>query len=150
MACSHRLCPSNSTIWREWWVFNSNCRAFFCIISLQVSKIPLQGELAHRLIKHLYKMTNKQNAAKQIRKWVHWIEMAQQALYHRKLWEKQHVPWPVARAHPFESMDGNTTVNTTADDSDLHYFVSPSQNYKIDIYQLLKTHSGDLAYKVSI
>ena len=94
-------------------------------------------------------MTNKQNAAKQIGKRVRRIEMAQQALHRRKLREKQHVPRPVARAHPSESMD-NTTVNTTADDSDLHYFVSPSQNHKIDIYQLLKTHSGDPAYKVSI
>jgi len=110
----------------------------------------LQGELAYRLVKRLYKMTNKKNAAKQIRKWVRRIEMAQQALHCRKLREKQHVPRSAARAQPSESMDANTTDDVTADDSDLHFFISPSQNQKIDIYQLLKTHINDPAYKVSI
>jgi hypothetical protein len=47
-------------------------------------------------------------------------------------------------------MDASTTADVTADDSDLHFFISPSQNQKINIYQLLKTHSSDPAYKVSI
>ena len=91
-------------------------------------------------------MTNKKNAAKQIGKRVRRIEIAKQALHRRKLREKQHVPQSAAREQPSESTD----ANTTADDSDLHFFISPSQNHKIDIYQLLKTHSSDPAYKVSI
>jgi hypothetical protein len=46
-------------------------------------------------------------------------------------------------------MDANTTADA-ADDSDLRYFISPSQNHKIDIYQLLRTRNGDPSYKVSV
>ena len=90
-------------------------------------------------------MTNKKDAAKQIGKRVRRMEMAEQALHRRKLRERRHALY---RA-PSESMDANTT-DDAADDSDLRYFISPSQNQKIDIYQLLRTRNGDPAYKVSV
>jgi hypothetical protein len=91
-------------------------------------------------------VTNKKDAAKQIGKRVRRMEMAEQALYRRKLRKRQHSLLSVSRA-PSESTDANTTA---ADDSDLRYFISPSQNHKIDIYQLLRTRNGDPAYKVSV
>ena len=92
-------------------------------------------------------MTNKKGAAKQIGKRVCRMEMAAQALHRRKLWERQHSLLSVSRA-PCESMDANTTADA-ADDSDLRYFISSSQNHKIDICQLLRTRNSDPAYMVS-
>ena len=93
-------------------------------------------------------MTNKKDATKQIGKQVRQMEMAEQALYRQKLRERQHALLSASRA-PSESMDANTTADAT-DDSDLRYFISPSQNHKIDIYQLLRTRNSDPAYKVSV
>jgi hypothetical protein len=92
-------------------------------------------------------VTNKKDAAKQIGKRVRRMEMAEQALHRRKLRKRQHSLLSVSRA-PSESTDANMT--DAADDSDLRYFISPSQNHKIDIYQLLRTRNGDPAYKVSV
>ena len=89
-------------------------------------------------------MTNKKDATKQIGKRVRRMEMAEQALHRRKLRERQHGLLSASR-----STDANTTADA-ADDSDLRYFISPSQNQKIDIYQLLRTRNGDPAYKVSV
>src|SRR5260370_35264901 len=93
-------------------------------------------------------MTNKKDAAKQIGKWVRSMEMAEQALYRRKFQERWHALLSASRA-PSESIDTNSTADA-ADDSDLHYFTLPSQNHKIDIYQLLRTRNGDPVYKVSV
>jgi hypothetical protein len=93
-------------------------------------------------------MTNKKDAAKQIGKRVRRMEMAEQAQHRRKLRERRHALLSASRV-PSESMDANTTADA-ADDSDLRYFISPSQNHKIDIYQLLRTRNGDPSYKVSV
>jgi hypothetical protein len=93
-------------------------------------------------------MTNKKDATKQIGKRVRRMEMAEQALHRRKLRERRHALLSASRT-PSESTDANTTADA-ADDSDLRYFISASQNQKIDIYQLLRTRNGDPAYKVSV
>ena len=92
-------------------------------------------------------MTNKKDAAKQIGKRVRRMEVAQQALHRWKLRERQHALSPVSRV-PSESV--NADMTDAAGDSDLHYFISPSQNHKIDLYRLLKTRNGDPAYKASV
>ena len=89
-------------------------------------------------------MTNKKDAAKQIGKRIQRMEMAEQALHRRKLRERQHA---LLRT-PSELSDAKTT--DAGIDSDLRYHISPSQNHKIDIYQLLRTRSHDPAYKVSV
>jgi hypothetical protein len=108
----------------------------------------LQGELAHRLAKRLYKLTNKHNPAKQIGKRVRRLEMAQQAMHRRKLREKQHLPKAHSTSHSTPVSDASES--DAVDDSDLRYFVSPSLNEKKDIYGLLKSHSDDPAFKVCI
>jgi len=97
-----------------------------------------QGELAHRLVKRLYKLTNKHNPAKQIGKRVRRLEMAQQAIHRRKLREKQHAVHSSSKAPKADA----------ADDSDLRYFISPSLNERKDVWGLLKSRSDDPAYKV--
>jgi len=93
-------------------------------------------------------MTNKKDAAKQIRKRVRQMEVAQQALHRRNLWERQHALSPPVSRVPSESV--NADMTDAAGDSDLRYFISPSQNHKIDLYRLLKTRNSDPAYKASV
>jgi hypothetical protein len=50
----------------------------------------VQGELCHRLVKQLYKLTNKRNAAKQIGSRVRRLERAQAAFHRQRLREKQY------------------------------------------------------------
>jgi len=102
-----------------------------------------QGELAHRLVKRLYKLTNKHDPAKQIGKQVRRLEMAQQAFHRRKLREKQHVVHSLSKAPK-----SSPSESDAADDSDLRYFISPSLNERKDIWGLIKSNSGDPAYKV--
>ena len=45
---------------------------------------------------------------------------------------------------------GDGPQSDSAGDSDLRYFISPSQNEWFDIYALLKSRSADPAYKVSV
>jgi hypothetical protein len=101
-----------------------------------------QGELAHRLVKRLYKLTNKRNPAKQIGKRVRRLEMAQQAIHRRKLREKQHT------VHSSKAPKPPPPESDAADDSDLRYFISPSLNERKDVWGLLKSCSNDPAYKV--
>ena len=51
--------------------------------------IVLQGELAHRLVKRLYGLTNKRNAPKQIAKRYHRMEMAHQAMERHQMQAKR-------------------------------------------------------------
>lgn len=108
--------------------------------------------MAHRLVKRLYKvlkgctkyykLTNKRNTAKQIGTLVRRMEMTQHAFHRQRLREKQY-------AHLSSSQQLSDAV---VGDSDLRYFVSPSQtrNVKVDICQLLKTHRDYPAYKVNL
>lgn len=74
------------------------------------------------------------------------MEMAQHAFHHRQLREKQHTHLNSSRRHSDAADNSDAAIG----DSDLRYFISPSQNDKIDIYQLLKTHKDDPAYKVRL
>ena len=102
-----------------------------------------QGELAHRLVKRLYKLTNKHNPAKQIGKRVRRLEMAQQAIHRRKLREKQYAVHSLSKAPKTPPSESDA-----ADDSDLRYFISPSLQERKDVWGLLKSRSDDPAYKV--
>jgi hypothetical protein len=97
-------------------------------------------------VKQLYKLTNKRNAAKQIGTRVRRLERAQTAFHRRKLREKRH---GLQSNNPHHEIS-DKHQSDAADDSDLRYFISPSQNNWFDIYALLKTHSADPAYKVSV
>ena len=74
------------------------------------------------------------------------MEMAQHAFHRRQLREKQYAHLTSSR----QFADAADKSDAAVGDSDLRYFISPSQNDKIDIYQLLKTHKDDSAYKVSL
>jgi hypothetical protein len=74
------------------------------------------------------------------------MEMAQHAFHRRQLREKQY-----AHLNPSRQLsDAADKSDAAVGDPDLRYFISPSQNDKIDIFQLLKTHKDDSAYKVSL
>lgn len=73
------------------------------------------------------------------------MEMAQHAFHRRQLRQKKYAHMNTIRGHSDAADESDAVVG----DSDLRYFISPSQNDKIDIYQLLKTHQDDPAYKVS-
>jgi len=99
-------------------------------------------------VKQLYKLTNKRNAAKQIGTRVRRLERAQAAFHRRKLREKQY-GLQSNKPHYETSRDKQSDPSST-NDSDLRYFISPSQNEWFDIYALLKSRSADPAYKVSV
>jgi len=95
-------------------------------------------------VKQLYKLTNKRNAAQQIGTRVRRLERAQTAFHRRIIWEKRYGLEPNKQT----SRDERQTDATN--DSDLRYFISPSQNKWFNIYALLKSRSADPAYKVSV
>ncbi len=97
-------------------------------------------------MKQLYKLTNKRNAAKQIGTRVRHLERAQAASHRRNLQEKRH---GLQSNNPRETSE-DKHQSDAADDSDLRYFISPSQNDWFDIYAVLKSRSSDPAYKVSV
>jgi len=94
-------------------------------------------------VKQLYKLTNKRNATKQIGTRVRRLERAQASFQRQKLQKKRH-------GFPYHETSKDNRQSDAADDSDLHYFISPSQNDWFDIYALLKSRSADPAYKVSV
>lgn len=88
-----------------------------------------QGELAHRLIKSLYTLTNKKDAIKQITK-------------HE------------ARRRHFQRPNGevkavNSDLLPTCD-PELHHFISDAHRNPVDIFSFLQEHEGDSAVKVPL
>ncbi|TEB23729.1 hypothetical protein FA13DRAFT_1797775 [Coprinellus micaceus] len=89
------------------------------------------GELAHRLVKRLYGLTNKRKVAMQIGKRVERLERKSTA----------------APANA-ESREGSTSTTTdTPDDRSFQFSMSESQNHPIDIFNLIKAQRGNPAYK---
>ena len=107
---------------------------------------PVQGELCHRLVKQLYKLSNKHNAAKQIGSRVRRLERAQAAFHRRRLREKRY--GLQSNKHRIsKELERDGCQN---DDSDLRYFISTSQNEWFDIFTFLKSRLADPVYKVSV
>jgi len=102
----------------------------------------LQGELAHRIVKRLYGLTNKRNAPKQIAKRYRRMERAHRASQRHQIQTKQRRRHPSDLLPPVE----------TADDTDLHYYISSSQNKVIPLYAMLNSSGAreDPALKVSV
>ena len=149
VACAWRLCPIYQTLRGHWWIFIAvgewlNYQVFEVVSHLIT---PSQGELCHRRVKQLYKLTNKHNAAQQIRTKVCRLEHVQTAFHRQKLQEKRYRLRP---NKPQNETSRDDHQSDATDDSDLQYFISPSQNEWFDIYALLKSRSADPAYKVSV
>jgi hypothetical protein len=96
-----------------------------------------QGELAHKIVKCLYGLTNKRNAEHQIAKRYRRLERARSALDRKRL-------------HGLTKQ--KTTIqehNEPGGDSELRYYISPSKNYPQDIFGTLHNNKDDPAYHVS-
>ena len=104
--------------------------------------IVLQGELAHRLVKRLYGLTNKRNAPKQIAKRYRRMEMAHRAMERHQMQAK--------RQH--RHLSDLLPSEDVSDDPDLRYYISSSQNNPVPLYQMLHRNgaSDDPAFKVSL
>ena len=102
----------------------------------------LQGELAHRLVKRLYGLTNKRNAPKQIAKRYRRMERAHRAMARHQM--------QVKRQH--QHLSDLLPPKDGADDHDLRYYISSSQNTVVPLYQMLHRSgaSDDPALKVSL
>jgi hypothetical protein len=112
-------------------IFFSLCIDLF---TLSVS----QGELAHKIVKRLYGLTNKRNAEHQIAKRYRRLERARSALDRKRLHGRL--------------MKQKTTIqehNEPDGDSELRYYISPSKNYPQDIFGTLRNNKDDPAYHVS-
>lgn len=99
-----------------------------------------QGELAHRLVKRLYGLTNKRDAAKQISRRVHRMEKAQKSL-------KRHATRAKLRQGG-RATDLPTPSDSNPTDTDDSYFISPSVNKPIKLYNLIQSGQNDPAFKV--
>jgi len=76
--------------------------------------------------------------------------MAQEALHRWRLRQKQHGlsnSNSLSAVGDTQEPGGSDSIGT--EDSNLHYYILPSQNTKIDLYAMLKSHARDPAYKVS-
>lgn len=111
------------------------------MIHISIFLTALQGELAHRLVKRLYGLTNKQNAPKQIARRYRRMERARQAMKRHQM--------QVKRQH--QHLSDLLPSNDVSDDPDMRYYISSSQNNVVPLYQMLhRQGSDDPALKVSI
>ena len=95
-----------------------------------------QGELAHKIVKCLYGLTNKRNAEQQIAKRYQRLERARLALDRKRLHSHTKQKTTI--------QDGNQPDG----DSELRYYISPSKNHPQDILSTLHNNRGDPAYHV--
>ncbi|KAJ7220515.1 hypothetical protein GGX14DRAFT_354385 [Mycena pura] len=85
------------------------------------------GELAHRLLKRLYRRTNKRNAIKQMAKLERRqirLQKAREAADSPRKRHAHHIPFSQTRHHE------NTGV-------DVHHYISPSQNHRTNLYSFV-------------
>ena len=86
----------------------------------------LQGELAHRVVKRLYTLTNRRDATKQIAKH-----------YRRE---------EGIRREPLDMSDGNQ--NQVEIPSELHHHISASKNHPLPLATFVLENPGDPAKEV--
>jgi hypothetical protein len=99
-----------------------------------------QGELAHKVVKRLYGSTNKRHAEQQIAKRYRRLERARLALDRKQLH---------ARTQK-KLMDNKDDQVEPEGDSDLRYYISPSKNQPVDIFDTIRNNRGDPAYHVCV
>jgi hypothetical protein len=97
-----------------------------------------QGELAHKVVKQLYRSTNKRDAEKQIAKRYRRLERARLALHRKQLQAR-------TQQKPTDGKD-----DQVEGDSDLRYHISPSKNQPVDIFDTIRNNRGDPAYDVCV
>jgi hypothetical protein len=95
-----------------------------------------QGELAHKIVKRLYRSTNKRNAEHQIAKRYQRLERARLALDRKRL-----------HSHTKQKTTNQEDIKPDGD-SELRYYISPSKNHPQDIFGTLRNNRGDPAYHV--
>ena len=95
-----------------------------------------QGELAHKVVKWLYGLTNKCHAEWQIATCYQRLECAHLALDRK--WLHAHTQQ--------KSMDNKD--DQAEGDSDLRYHISPLKNQPVDIFDTIWNNRGDPAYHV--
>ena len=99
-----------------------------------------QGELAHKVVKRLYGSTNKRNAERQIAKRYQRLERARLAIDRKQL-----------HAHTMTQQKSMDNKDDQVDgDSDLRYYISPSKNRPVDIFDTIRNNKGDPAYYVCL
>jgi len=103
-----------------------------------------QGELAHKIVKRLYRSTNKRNAEPQIAKRYRRLERARLALDRKRL----HSLTKQRTTYQDDNQTTNQEDNQPDGDSELRYYISPSKNYPQDILGTLRNNRGDPAYHV--
>jgi hypothetical protein len=99
-----------------------------------------QGELAHKVVKRLYGLTNKRHAERQIAKRYRRLERARLA-FDRKQLHARHGTQQKSMDNEDGPMEG---------DSDLRYHISPSKNQPVDIFDTIRNNRGDPAYHVCL
>lgn len=95
-----------------------------------------QGELAHKIVKRLYGLTNKRHAATQIAKRYRRLQHASSAFDRMQLHKR-------ARKKVTKNQD-----DLAEGDSDLRYYISPSKRCPVDIFRTIRENRGDPAYHV--
>ena len=95
-----------------------------------------QGELAHKIVKRLYGLTNKRQATKQIGKRFQRLELARTAFARKRLHNRT------------RSKATNNVDDRAEGDSDLRYHISASKNHPLDVYGTVRKHKDDPAYHV--
>jgi hypothetical protein len=119
------LCPSYSFIWDNGLFFDTTGMSFLKIYCRPIYPDSNQGELAHRLVKRLYGLTNKKNAVQQISK-----KYSRQQSFQRHPEEQ-------------EQKEANEGVGRLSD----HHIISRSRNERLDLFSFSRVN-GDPAKKV--
>ncbi|KAJ3548000.1 hypothetical protein NMY22_g1435 [Coprinellus aureogranulatus] len=106
------------------------------------------GELAHRLVKRLYTMTNKQSVAMQIGRRVRRIERARLARERRLQQEKlKYVVHRKARRPRRRAAGLEEDEDALREMRDFHCTISHREDRPLDLFNLVKEHRDDPAYK---
>ncbi|RXW15278.1 hypothetical protein EST38_g10576 [Candolleomyces aberdarensis] len=98
------------------------------------------GELAHRLVKRLYGITNKREVAQQIGNHVRRRERAELA---QKVRLKQTQLRNVGHRKSIRA----SKTNDVEDNRELHWYASANQNSPVDVARLVRSNHGNPAYK---
>ena len=98
-----------------------------------------KGESSHRLPKRLYSVTNKRNPTGQIAQKYRRTEKAEKA------WQQCQLAKEGDPDESDEELEAGAAVEL-----DLRYVVSRSSKRPIDIFSLIRDHSGDPAIRVSL
>lgn len=131
--------------------FSTQLVTYLCYIygsSHTHTGIALQGELAHKVVKRLYGLTNKRHAESQIGRRYRRLERARLAGQKRKLSQIRASHRGLATLPPSSEV-ADVIFNELEGDSDLRYHISPSKNLPIQLFSIIGEHCRDPAYDVN-